>query len=158
MSGEELRGLTLFDGLADAQLAELAAGSTVAEIEPGEVLFREGEYADFWWVLLDGAIELSRHVGREDVAVGAMDMPGRWAGGFRAWDEHGAYLATGRGTVSGRVLKVPADLLRARISAWFPLAVHLIEGLYGTARVIESTRAAAQVTYHPGHALGWPRA
>ena len=111
----------------------------MADIQPGEVLFREGEYADFWWVLLDGAIELSRHVGREDVAVGAMDMPGRWAGGFRAWDEHGAYLATGRGTVSGRVLKVPADLLRERISAWFPLAVHLIEGLYGTARVIEST-------------------
>ena len=29
--------------------------------------------------------------------VGRMDVPGRWAGGFRAWDEHGVYLATGRG-------------------------------------------------------------
>ena len=33
--------------------------------------------------------------------VGRMDVPGRWAGGFRAWDEHGVYLATGRGVVAG---------------------------------------------------------
>ncbi len=26
---------------------------------------------------------------REDTVVGRMDAPGRWAGGFRAWDEHG---------------------------------------------------------------------
>ena len=30
-----------------------------------------------------------------------MDVPGRWAGGFRAWDEHGVYLATGRGVDGG---------------------------------------------------------
>ena len=41
--------------------------------------------------------------------VGRMDVPGRWAGGFRAWDEHGVYLATGRGVAAGRVLRVPAD-------------------------------------------------
>ena len=55
--------------------------------EPGEELFREGEPADYWWVLLDGALELVRHVGREDTVLGAMDVPGRWAGGFRAWDD-----------------------------------------------------------------------
>jgi signal transduction histidine kinase len=68
-----------------------------------------------------------------------MDTPGRWAGGFRAWDEHGVYLATGRGVVRGRLLRVPAEQLRARSDAWFPFAGHLIEGLYGTARSIEST-------------------
>ena len=139
MRAAELRGISLFDGLDDGQLAELNDGSTEVAIEPGVVLFGEGEYADYWWVLLDGAIQLSRHVGREEVVVGQMDVPGRWAGGFRAWDEHGVYLATGRGTASGRVVRVPADLLRDRISVWFPLARHLIEGVYRTARVIEST-------------------
>jgi signal transduction histidine kinase len=68
-----------------------------------------------------------------------MDVPGRWAGGFRAWDEHGVYLATGRGIAEGRVLRVPADVLRDRIDHWFPLGGHLIKGVYGTARAIEST-------------------
>jgi signal transduction histidine kinase len=71
--------------------------------------------------------------------VARMDVPGRWAGGFRAWDEHGTYLATGRGASDGRVLKVPADVLRDRACAWFPFGTHLIAGLYRTARSIEST-------------------
>ena len=139
MRADELRALSLFYGLADDQLAELVEGSTEIRIEPGAELFREGEHADFWWVLIEGALDLVRHIGREDTMVGKMDVPGRWAGGFRAWDEHGVYLATGRGATSGRVLRVPAELLRDRFNAWFPFGRHLIEGLYRTARSIEST-------------------
>ena len=139
MRAADLRAISLFDGLTDNQLAELAEGGTEVRIEPGAELFHEGEQADFWWVLVDGAVDLLRHVGREDTVVGRMDEPGRWAGGFRAWDEHGVYLATGRGAVAGRLLRVPADVLRNRIHAWFPLGQHLIQGLYRTARSIEST-------------------
>jgi signal transduction histidine kinase len=135
----ELRALSLFDGLTGDQIGDLVAGSAEVRIEPGVELFREGEHADSWWVLLDGAIDLVRHIGREDTVVGKMDVPGRWAGGFRAWDEHGVYLATGRGAADGRVLRVPAEVLRQWFSAWFPFGRHLIEGLYRTARSIEST-------------------
>src|SRR5215469_13206989 len=136
---DDIRALSVFDGLADDQLAELVAGSAQVRIEPGADMFREGEHADFWWVLIDGVIDLVRHVGREEIVVGKMDVPGRWAGGFRAWDEHGVYRATGRGAVGGRVLRVPAELLRERVTAWFPLGRHLIEGMHRTARAIEST-------------------
>ena len=139
MRVDELRPLSIFDGLTDEQLAELVEGGTEVRIEPGVVLFREGDHADFWWVLVDGAIDLIRHVGREDTVVARMDVPGRWAGGFRAWDEHGVYLATGQGAAAGRVLRVPAAVLRDRSSAWFPFGSHLIQGLYHTARSIEST-------------------
>jgi hypothetical protein len=80
---DDLRPLSIFDGLTDEQLAELLEGGTEVRIEPGIGLFREGEHADFWWVLVDGAIDLVRHVGREDTVVARMDVPGRWAGGFR---------------------------------------------------------------------------
>jgi len=136
---DELASLRLFDGLTRDQLAELIAGSAEIRIEPGVDLFREGEHADYWWVLLDGAMDLVRHVGREDTVVRKWDAPGHWAGGFRAFDEHGVYLATGRGATAGRVLRVPAAVLRDRLNDWFPLGRHLIEGLYGTARSIEST-------------------
>ena len=119
---DELRSLSLFAGLDDDQLAELIEGGEVVRIEPTVELFREGEPADFWWVLLDGAIDLLRHIDREDTVVARMDAPGRWAGGFRAWDQQGVYLATGRGVIAGRVLRVPADVLRDRSNAWFPFA------------------------------------
>ena len=139
MRVEDLRPLSLFEGLSDQQLTELVEGGAEVHIEPGIDLFHEGEHADFWWVLIDGGCDLVRHVGREDTVVGRMDVPGRWAGGFRAWDEHGVYLATARGVAPGRVLRVPAEVLRELSNAWFPFGGHLIEGLYGTARTIEST-------------------
>jgi signal transduction histidine kinase len=139
MRVDDLRPLPIFDGLTGGQLAELLEGGTEVPVEPGVELFREGEHADFWWLLVDGTIDLVRHVGREDTVVARMDVPGRWAGGFRAWDEHGVYLATGRGVTAGRVLRVPAEMLRERSNAWFPFAAHLIQGLYHTARSIEST-------------------
>jgi signal transduction histidine kinase len=139
MRAEELRPLPIFEGLTDGQLAELAEAGAEVPVEPGVELFREGEPADSWWVLVSGAIDLVRRVGREDAVVARMDVPGRWAGGFRAWDEHGVYLATGRGAAAGRVLRVPAQVLRARSEAWFPFGGHLIQGLYHTARSIEST-------------------
>ena len=135
----DLRGLSLFDGLTDAQLEDLVAAGDEVLFGPGETLFRAGERADAWWVLVDGAVDLVRHVGREDVVVRTMDEPGRWAGGFGAWDAHGVYLATGRASAAGRILRVPASALRDLTNAWFPLATHLLEGLYSTARSIEST-------------------
>jgi len=139
MRADELRSLSIFDGLTDDQLTDLIKGGTEVSIEPGVDLFHEGDHADFWWLLIEGAIDLIRHVGREDTVVARMDVPGRWAGGFRAWDEHGTYLATGRGASIGRVLRVPAEVLRDWSNGLFPFGGHLIAGLYRTARSIEST-------------------
>ena len=80
MRAGELRSFSIFDGLTDDQLAELVDGGTEVRVEPGVELFREGEHADFWWVLVDGVIDLVRHIGHEDTLVGRLDVPGRWAG------------------------------------------------------------------------------
>ncbi|HEY3530636.1 MAG TPA: ATP-binding protein [Nocardioides sp.] len=139
MDVEELRGIELFTGLTDDQLADLATSGDEVPFEPGDVVFTEGEHADEWWVLLEGSLDLVRKVGREDVVVARMDVVGRWAGGFRAWDDNGIYLATGRGATPGRVLRLDAPHLRELVNRWFPLAGHLIGGLHHTARSIEST-------------------
>jgi signal transduction histidine kinase len=134
----DLRGIGLFAGIDDDQLLALrAAGSEVA-FACGDVLFQENHPAESWWVLLDGNIDLVRHVGHEETRLGAMTVPGQWAGGFRAWDEHGAYLATGRATTTGRMLSVPAAALRSSWAARFPLGLHLIEGVSRSARNYEA--------------------
>jgi signal transduction histidine kinase len=138
MSLDNLRPLALLDGLSDDQLRELLAAGDVVPFGPGEELFREGQPANHWWIILAGSISLLRRIGQEETSVAVMDAPGKWAGGFRAWDAHGVYLATGRGAAPGRVLRVPADRLRDCATAWFPLGVHLLQGMAQTARRIES--------------------
>ncbi|MGZ4611031.1 MAG: sensor histidine kinase [Actinomycetes bacterium] len=135
---DDLRPLGLFDGLTNDQLLELIDLGTEVLFVPGQQLFREGEAAEFWWILVEGRVDLVRHVGREETLLGAMDTPGRWAGGFRAWDDNGVYLATGRASAAGRVLRVPAQSLKEWSSAWFPFGTHLLEGLFRTARNFEA--------------------
>ncbi|QDO88286.1 ATP-binding protein [Ornithinimicrobium ciconiae] len=139
MDAADLQPIELFDGLSTEQLnALLAAGEEVA-FGPGDLLWAEGARADDWWVLIDGVVELVRRTEREDMVVGLMDAPGRWAGGFRAWVETGRFLASARGLEAGRMLRVPATSLRDLTAQWFPFGSHLIKGVYGMALYVEST-------------------
>jgi signal transduction histidine kinase len=135
---EDLRGIGLFAGTDDDQLLALLAEGTEVRFDSGDVLFQENHAAEYWWVLLEGSIDLVRHVGHDETRLGAMDVPGRWAGGFRAWDEHGAYLASGRAATAGRILRVPAQQLRTLWTTRFPLGLYLIEGVSRSARNYES--------------------
>jgi signal transduction histidine kinase len=129
----------LLAGLIDETVAQLAAAGEERRFAPGDELFRGGQAAEFWWLLLEGSLELVRRVGHEDTVVGQMASPGQWAGGFRAWDPHGVYMATGRAISAGRMMRVPADALGDLAQSWFPFGVHLIRGLMQTVRSIEAT-------------------
>src|SRR6266516_343892 len=135
---DDLRGVFLFEGLSDEQLHDLIAAGDKVHFERGDVLFQEGEAADFWWVLVEGRVELLRRTRWEESVAGVMDRPGVWAGGFRAWSDQAGYLATGRGASPGVMLRVPAAALGERARAWFPFGVHRIEGFFQTVRNMEA--------------------
>jgi signal transduction histidine kinase len=138
MSAEELAGIALFDGLTAEQRERLWNAGSQWSFDSGDVPFQEGRPADFWWVLLEGSLSLSRRVGHQETELGVMSNPGQWAGGFQAWDGHGVYMATARGVLPGRMLKVPAEALGEVAREWFPFGVHLISGLVNTVRSIEA--------------------
>ncbi|RZS91786.1 cyclic nucleotide-binding protein [Motilibacter rhizosphaerae] len=139
MRAEDLRGIPLFDGVTDGQLAELAAVGEEVPVERGVDLFHQGDPAEHWWVLLEGEVELLRRVGPEDVVVARLDQPGRWVGGFRGWDENAVYLPSARGVTPGRVLRVPSADLRRLSDSWSPLSGHIVAGVFNTARNAEAT-------------------
>ena len=89
---DELRALSMLDGLHRRAGRRAGRGGRGGDVEPGEHLFDEGRPADDWWVLLDGRIDLVRRIGHEEAVMASMGPPGQWAGGFRAWDEHGVYM------------------------------------------------------------------
>ena len=64
MLADELRPIFLFDGLTDAQVADLAAAGEKVAFDANEELFKEGDPAAFWWVLLDGKIQIVRRAGQ----------------------------------------------------------------------------------------------
>ena len=97
MDVADIRDVFLFDGLTDEQLIELLEAGEEVAFEPGDVLFRQAEPAEFWWVLVEGKIALRRRAGNEERVLGVMERPGVWAGGFLAWAESSSYRDHRRG-------------------------------------------------------------
>lgn len=139
MDVAELRSLFLFDGLDDGQLGQVLAAGEEIPFEEGTVLFREGDPAEYWWVLLSGRVDLVRRAGRRDpVVMLTMERPGLWAGGFQAWNPSSSYLATGRGASAGTMLRLPSAALGELVRSWFPFGIHLIEGFFQTVRSMDT--------------------
>ena len=127
MGAGELRSIALFDGLSDAQLEQLAAAGEQVRFAPARSCSPSAGRPT-----TGGCCWKARSAWSAGSAtrrrLARMESPGQWAGGFRAWDQHGVYLATGRATSAGRVLRVPATALRELADSWFPFGVHLIRG------------------------------
>jgi signal transduction histidine kinase len=132
-SADELRALFLFEKLTADQLAWLCREGHVERAEPG-IVFREGDPAEKFYVLMTGAVVLTRRVGSDDVEVVRTSAPGVYAGAFTAYldDDRGPQLYTGsfRATEPSRFFVLGADKFAQLMREWFPMALHLLEGLF----------------------------
>ncbi|HEX3789747.1 MAG TPA: ATP-binding protein [Pseudonocardiaceae bacterium] len=127
----ELRSLFLFEKLTDEQLDWLCRNGHVERFEPGYA-YREGEPAAHFFVLLSGTITLSRRVGDEDVEVDRVDRPGVHAGASRSFlGDHipDKYDNSLRVVTPARLYVLAAELFAEVVRDWFPMAMHLIEGM-----------------------------
>jgi signal transduction histidine kinase len=128
---EELRQLFLFEKLTDDQLAWLCRQGHVEHFEPGR-LYTEGEPATCLYVLLDGALVMSRRVGADDVETGRTSSVGVYAGAFMAYlgdRVPQVYNNSVRVTEPSRFFVLSAGKFAQLMNDWFPMAVHLLEGL-----------------------------
>jgi signal transduction histidine kinase len=129
---DELRTLFLFEKLADEQLQWLCREGSVITVEPGFV-YREGEPATCFYVLLSGSIALSRRVGEDDVETTRTDQRGVYGGAFQAYlgDRiQQNYNNSMRATAPSRFYVLDAEKFAQLMNDWFPMALHLLEGLF----------------------------
>src|SRR3954452_24199194 len=129
---DELRTLFLFEKLTDEQLGWLCARGSVESYEAG-VVIREGDPATCFYVLLDGTIALSRRVGGDDVETTRTDQRGAYAGAWSAFLGDAAtenYTATLRAITPSRFFVLDAGDFTELMRQWFPMALHLLEGLF----------------------------
>jgi signal transduction histidine kinase len=128
----ELRKLFLFEKLTDSQLAWLCEQGRVELAEPGPV-YAEGDPAKCFYVLLSGTVVLSRRIGDDEVEVLRASSPGVYAGAFVAYlgdRVPQVYNSSLRVTEPSRFFVLDARQFAALMQDWFPMAVHLLEGLF----------------------------
>src|SRR5438270_11770054 len=112
----------------------------VVRAETGKVLFSEGEPAEYLWVLLEGELELSRHISGQKIILMTTDRKGIYAGGFRAYGDtsSGGYRATIRTLRESRIFRLPAAELARLLWKGVPLVKHLLDGLFQTVESIDA--------------------
>ncbi|CCQ15003.1 two-component histidine kinase [Rhodococcus sp. AW25M09] len=129
---EELRTLFLFEQLTDEQLAELCRDGRIETIEPGPV-YAEGDPATCFYVLIDGAVVLSKLSGGEDLVVNRTSQRGVYAGAWQAYLGERVpqtYQGSMRVSERSRFFVLDADCFASIVREWFPMALHLLEGLF----------------------------
>ncbi|MEV3973130.1 ATP-binding protein [Streptomyces sp. NPDC050698] len=131
-SPREIGSLFLFEKLTPEQLGRLCAEGRVERFEPGPV-YTEGEPATCFYVMLEGTVVLYRRVGGDDVEVTRTSQRGVYAGSMQAYlgdRVRQVYNNSMRVTEPTRFFVLPADTFAEIMQEWFPMAVHLLEGLF----------------------------
>ena len=131
-SAPELRSLFLFEKLTDEQLDWLCRHGRVEVVDEGRV-YTEGERAESFYVLLSGGLTLTRRVGDDDVEVSRTSSPGVYGGAFNAYlgdRVPQVYNNSMRVTERSRFFVLDASRFAELMTEWFPMAVHLLEGLF----------------------------
>src|SRR4051812_26284445 len=130
---EELRSTFLFESLDDEQLDWLVEHGSVETYEPDSVVYRQGEPADCFYVLLDGDMRLTKNIDGSEVDLTTSSQPGSYAGATRAFvpgsqdESYASSLHTDR---QSRLFRLAAEDFSYLLKTWFPMAVHLLDGVF----------------------------
>jgi signal transduction histidine kinase len=153
ISIDELRGLFLFEKLTDEQLTWIAERSQVRTFDEGATVHRQGEPAEALWILIEGSLRSSRLAAGEDVTISETSQRGVYTGAIRAFAQSGdsTYPTSTVAVLPSRFLRITASDFATLMREWFPLAVHLLDGLYVGLRTSEATVRQREHLAQLGH-------
>jgi signal transduction histidine kinase len=129
----ELRELFLFTDLSEPQLDWIRDHSEIFDAHEGEVLVAEGEPARCFYVLLSGTIQMTRLVAGDQVEILRSDQLGVYFGATQFYlgdqvDQN--YSASVRALSDCTVLALPSREFNEIFRRWYPMAVHLLQGMF----------------------------
>jgi signal transduction histidine kinase len=133
LSPAELRTLFLFESLSDDQLDWLSRNGYVQSWPGGQAVYTEGEPATCFFVLLSGTLSMHRKVENTDIETNRTDQRGAYAGATQAFMRESVtppYVTSVRAVTDCTFWLIGADEFGERIREWFPMAMHMLEGLF----------------------------
>ncbi|WP_375433043.1 ATP-binding protein [uncultured Friedmanniella sp.] len=132
LTPDELATLFLFESLDAAQLDWLSVRGTTESRPTGQAVYREGEEATCFFVLLSGTLTMRRQVEGTDVEISRTGQRGVYCGATQAFmptEERPRYLNSAFAVTDCTFWVIDADEYGAEIRTWFPMAMHMLEGL-----------------------------
>jgi len=133
----ELATYFLFEALDTDQLEWLSEHGRVQRYAAGTTVYGAEEPATCFYMLLEGTMILSRRVADHDVEITRSSQPGAYSGAVRAWltPTHSEaaeqrYAGSVQALTDCSYWQVPADEFGAALRRWFPMAMHLLDGLF----------------------------
>jgi len=139
-----LRDIGLFGGLSDEVLKELASSLDLIELDPGAVVFREGDSGREMFVLIDGEMEVLKHSKRKLEARVAVLGPGDWFGEMSILDVM-PRSATVRAVAPSRLLRLTAQdldgLYRRDLRSYSLLVLNIAREMSRRLRVCDNLLA-----------------
>jgi signal transduction histidine kinase len=135
LTADELRTLFLFEKLDEDKLAWLVEHGHVEYRSAGTHVLTEGGPATCFFVLLDGTVALCRNIGGERVEMNRSDHRGSYFGATQGYlkadvASKQVYQMTVESITDTRMFQLPSEDFGPVIREWFPMAVHLLEGLF----------------------------
>ena len=129
MLGGRVAKLFLFEHLSDAQLDIPCADGRIESFAPGP-LFRVGEPATCFYVMIDGELVMSGRSVGVDIQTHRTSQRGVYCGAWSAYvpDAEKVYTVSVRLTRPTRFFVLDADKFAGFMQSQFPIAVHLLGG------------------------------
>jgi CRP/FNR family transcriptional regulator, cyclic AMP receptor protein len=118
------------------------ATDNVKLLEPGDVIFKEGEQGDLMYVLLEGAVELKKKVERGETVIKTVDTPNDFFGEMALLDDR-PRSASAVAVKKTKVLTVDGPTFESMILANGKFALKIIKVL--SARVRRSNDQVSEL-------------
>ena len=103
----ETHSETLFPALSANEIASLVPYGTQISLEPGAVLFSEGDTENEFFVILDGELKVTRRAGGGEIAL-TQHSPGQYTGALSLFSGERS-IATGHAVGSLTALRISLD-------------------------------------------------
>jgi signal transduction histidine kinase len=132
LSPAELRTLFLFETLDDDELTWLSDNGYCQTWSAGEPVYTEGDPATCFFVLLSGTLSMHRRVESTEVETARTNQRGVYCGATQSFVKGMVelpYWGSVRAVTDCDFWVIGAAEFGEKFREWFPMAVHLIEGI-----------------------------
>ncbi len=137
LSPQDLSTFFLFESLDDEQLTWLSDNGRIEHYPADATVYGAEEPATCFFMLVEGTMIMSRRVGDHDVETNRSSQRGVYSGATRAWltpthneSQNQKYAGSVRTQTECTFWQIPADEFGAALQRWFPMAMHLLEGMF----------------------------
>jgi signal transduction histidine kinase len=132
LSPAELKTLFLFEALEEDQLEWLSERGGVEVRSGGTSVYEEGEDATCFFVLLSGTLSMLRRVEDTEVETVRTNQRGVYSGATQAFvrtPDTWRYPNSVRAVTDCEFWVIDGTDFGEKVRVWFPMAMHLLEGL-----------------------------